>query len=243
MTYLVLGSSGLIGISFSNYLIDNGDKVILWDNKLDLRDIDNLDRLEVDIMNSNYVLFDLYDTNFFDIDVLSNNLKIMLNVFSVLGKHKTKKLIFVSSHMSNLIDNEYGVTKRLGEFYCNYYNGINVRLWNVYGHEEETSIKYNVVQRFVKMALETTVIKLRTNGEDMKQFVYDSDCAEALFIIFKHYEEFKSSRYIDIASGNWITIKDVAIIVKKSIPDTSILKSMFKYIYIYLNILQIRKLL
>ena len=46
--------------------------------------------------------------------------------------------IFLSSQMSNLIDNEYGVSKRLGEFFTYGYHGINVRIWNVYGYEKDS---------------------------------------------------------------------------------------------------------
>ena len=234
MTYLVLGSSGLVGKSFCDYIVKNNKEVILWDLKLgtefDLRDTDNLGRLEIDVIRSDYILFAAYDiggAKFLhnkNIDTLSNNFKIILNVFSVLAKHTSKKFIFLSSQMSNLIDNEYGVSKRVGEFYCNYYNGINVRLWNIYGYEEQ-SIKSHAIPDFINMALETTVIKLRTNGEEMRQFIYETDCAEALFVIFEHYEEFKG-HFVDVSSGNWITIKDVAMIVKKNIADTSILKCM-----------------
>ena len=163
MTYLVLGSSGLVGKSFCDYIVKNNKEVILWDLKLgtefDLRDTDNLGRLEIDVIRSDYILFAAYDiggAKFLhnkNIDTLSNNFKIILNVFSVLAKHTSKKFIFLSSQMSNLIDNEYGVSKRVGEFYCNYYNGINVRLWNIYGYEEQ-SIKSHAIPDFINMALE-----------------------------------------------------------------------------------------
>jgi len=229
MSYLVLGSSGLIGRSFCEYLQTLNKSIIKWDIKMchtfDLRNPNNLNRLHQDIQKADYILFAAYDiggAKFLEsnnIDILSNNIAIVYNVFSVL-KMYNKPFIFLSSQMSNLIDNEYGVSKRIGEFFTYAYHGINVRIWNVYGFEK-TSIKSHVIPDFVDMALSSSVINMRTNGEEKRQFVYEKDCAEALYILFQNYNIFKDTN-VDLANGEWVSIREIANIVQKKIDNTNI---------------------
>jgi nucleoside-diphosphate-sugar epimerase len=222
MSYLILGSDGLIGKSFASYLEQKSKKVYRWDIKMgadfDLRNPNNLKKLHKYVHDADYILFAAYDiggAKFLEnasIDILSNNMHIMLNVFSVLEIYK-KPFIFLSSQMSNLLDNDYGTSKRIGEFFTKFHSGINVRLWNVYGHED-ISIKSHVIPDFIDMALLNNKITMRTNGEEKRQFVYDSDCAEALYILFDNYNEFKSTN-VDLATGVWTSIVDISIIIQK----------------------------
>ena len=139
MKYLILGSEGLIGKNFSNYLKTLGNIVVHWDikmgNSYDLR-IDNIPKLQDEINDADYILFAAFDIGGFkylsnlDINFINNNMKIMLNTFTLL---KNKKFIFLSSTMVNIPENEYGCLKKTGEHYTNKLNGINLhtRLSNI----------------------------------------------------------------------------------------------------------------
>jgi nucleoside-diphosphate-sugar epimerase/predicted O-methyltransferase YrrM len=216
MSYLVIGSSGLVGKAFCNYLRSKNKSVLEWDIKIspdfDLRNPNNLNRFQQYIKKSDYILFAAYDiggSKFIesvDINIFTNNLQIMMNVFPFMTD---KSFIFLSSQMSNLIDNKYGISKKVGEIYTQMYKGINVRLWNVYGYESEINIRSHAITDFIDMGMRTGSINMLSDGQEQRQFVYDSDCAEALFIVFENYESFRGET-IDLSSGEWIRIKDIA---------------------------------
>ena len=228
MSYLVLGSSGLVGRAFCDYLRIKNKTVLEWDIKIspdfDLRNPNNLSRLLEYVRKSDYILFSAYDiggAKFIenvDINIFTNNLQIMLNVFPLMTN---KKFIFLSSQMSDLLDNKYGISKKVGEIYTEMYGGINVRMWNIYGYEPLIDIRSHVVPDFVDMALRTGSINMLTNGEEEKQFMYDSDCAEALFTIFENYNNLHGN-IIDLSSGEWIKIKNIADKISDIITGTKV---------------------
>jgi nucleoside-diphosphate-sugar epimerase len=198
MSYLVLGSSGLVGRAFCKYLQSKNKQAIEWDIKenadFDLRNTNNLNRLSSYVKKVDYILFAAFDIGgakfieSIDITTFTNNLQIMLNVFPKLVN---TKFIFLSSHMSNLVDNKYGISKNVGENFTQMYNGINVRMWNIYGFEATIDIRSHVVPDFVDMALKTNSINMLTDGTEEKQFIYDEDCAAALYTVFENYGELR----------------------------------------------------
>ena len=223
MKFLVLGSEGVVGSSFCNEL----DKLSCdsfsytrWDIKLsknhDLRDVKNIPLLKKHIDNSDFVLFAAYDVggskflNNLKNDNLDNNLKMMTNVFSCLGN---KRFIFCTSVLANINSNSYGLCKKIGEKYSEQIGGICVRLWNIYGYEH-ISIRSHVINDFISSAVSNNVINIKTSGTEKRQMLEDSDCARALIEIFKNYDELKSHLIIDVSSGEWISIYEIANIIK-----------------------------
>ena len=87
LTFLVLGSAGLIGTSFSNLVLSLNHKVIRWDKKdgpeYDLCDTKNLTHLKRSMLLSDYVIFTAYDIggskflDKWDNVIIDNNIKIM----------------------------------------------------------------------------------------------------------------------------------------------------------------------
>ena len=150
----------------------------------------------------------------------------MMNVFPFMSG---KSFIFLSSHMSNLVDNKYGISKKVGEIYTEMYKGINVRMWNIYGYESLINIRSHVIPDFFDMAIRTGSINMLTDGQEKKQFVYDSDLAEALFIIFENYDSFRGDT-IDLSSGEWITIKDIALKIADIIKNVYVVPGKVKTI-------------
>ena len=222
MTFLVLGSEGVIGKNFCNYIENMGKICVKWDiklgNKYDLRNY-NYD-LKKAIDNAEYILFAAFDIGGFkflsNIDeyFIDNNMRIMTNTFPLL---KNKKFIFLSTTMINIPENEYGSLKKIGEHYTNKLNGVNIRLWNVYDYEN-VSYRSHVIADFIETAIEHNEINILSNGEEERQFLNATDCSRALYNIFLNYYNFQSKKYIDLSSFKWISIKDLANIINTYIP-------------------------
>ena len=189
---LILGSGGQIGghlVDFfklkKEYEILEFD--ILSGKTFDLRNFNNKN-IEKYIKKSDFIFFLAFDVggsrylkkyqktyNF-----LMNNLLIMSNVFQLIKKHK-KKFIFASSQMSNMDFSPYGTLKRLGEEITKSLNGIYVKFWNVYGIEKDED-KSHVITDFILMAFKKKKIKMLTDGNESREFLYATDCSFGLFI-------------------------------------------------------------
>ena len=111
MKYLVLGSEGLIGKNFCNFLESIKETVVRWDIKMGLNyDLRNFSyELKNQIENCDYILFAAFDIGGFKFlsnvneNFIENNMRIMSNTFPLL---KNKKFIFLSTTMVNIPDNE-----------------------------------------------------------------------------------------------------------------------------------------
>lgn len=222
MKHLVLGSSGQIGkylvkeLKYHNYDviefdIVNGEKedLRLYNNKFleeKIIECDFVHFLAFDIGGSIYLK--KYQDSF---EFISNNVKIMNNVFDLLKKYN-KKFIFASSQMSNMSYSTYGILKSIGEKYTNSLNGINVNFWNVYGYEEDEN-KAHVITDFIKMAIQDKKILMKTDGSELRQFLYAEDCSECLIKLSENYDSIDRNKHLHITSFKWNTILDVANII------------------------------
>ena len=126
MNFLILGSSGLIGSNFSNYLKSLGHSVVEFDIKIDLNHDLRLPANPklIESMNISdfifFLAFDVGGANYLerknkDYAFISNNIKILVNTFEVIKKFE-KRFIFVSTyqiHKPN--NNSYAVTKFIGQ--------------------------------------------------------------------------------------------------------------------------------
>jgi nucleoside-diphosphate-sugar epimerase len=226
MKYLVLGSEGLIGKNFCNFLESIKETVVRWDIKMGLNyDLRNFSyELKNKIENCDYILFAAFDIGGFKFlsnvneNFIENNMRIMSNTFPLL---KNKKFIFLSTTMVNIPDNEYGALKKVGEHYTNKLNGINTRLWNVYDYETSNE-RSHVMADFIDSALKNKKINILSNGEEERQFLHANDCSKALHYIFNNYNTFMNNKFIDLSSFEWISIKEIANIINEFIPCDSI---------------------
>lgn len=224
MKHLVLGSSGQIGNHLVKYLKNRGEEVFEYDIvRSDMEDLrrseslllyhrmtecDYVHFLAFDIGGSSYI--EKYQNTYQFID---NNIKIMDNVFGML-KRFNKPFTFASTQMSNMSYSTYGILKAIGEKYTEALNGIVVKFWNVYGYEQDLE-KSHVITDFIKMAKYNGVIKMRTNGEEVRQFLYAEDCAECLFILASNYSDITRNRPLHITSFKWTSIYEVAKIIQE----------------------------
>jgi len=229
---LVLGSAGQIGTGLVSklkkldYLVTEFD--IYSDKSQDLRN--NHSVLESLLIKTDFVFFlafdvggskylDTYQNSF---SFIQNNIEIMANTFKLLQK-RHNRFIFASSQMAEMSYSNYGLLKLLGEKYTNSIpNGKYVRFWNVYGIENIEE-KFHVITDFVNMAKRDKLIKMRTNGEESRDFLHIDDCSEALIYIMKNFDAIQKSFPLHIASFKYTKIIEVANIIANKL-NAKILK-------------------
>ena len=218
---LVLGSSGQVGISLCDFLRKKNYEVIEFDIIKSINEDLRVNYVLNDILpNVDFVFFLAFDVGGSKylhekedkFDFIDNNCRIMTNTFNSLKKFN-KPFIFTSSQMSNMTYTSYGVLKSIGEYYTKSLNGIIVKFWNVYGIENDEE-KSHVITDFIKMS-KTGLIRMRTNGEEKRQFLHSEDCSEALEILMKNYNNIDRTKNLDITSFVWTSITDICEIICK----------------------------
>jgi len=229
---LILGSSGQIGFHLKEYLGEKNYKVFNFDivegKSNDLRKKNNLKLIKL-LKKSDYVFFLAFDVggsrylkkyqnskNF-----IMNNMMIMSNTFDLLSKYK-KPFLFASSQMSNMLYSNYGLLKLIGERITSTLNGNFVKLWNVYGIENDIN-KSHVITDFVLKAIKFKKIQMLTNGKESREFLYADDCCEALEIIMKKHNFFKNKKTeLHLTNGIKTKIVDIAKIIKKNLSNKNL---------------------
>jgi nucleoside-diphosphate-sugar epimerase len=224
MKHLVLGSSGQVGYHLVDILNQQNQEVLTFDivesPDQDLRIYNNtlLEELIKECDFIHFLAFDIggsvylakYQNTF---EFISNNVKIMNNTFDLIRKYN-KPFIFASSQMSNMSYSTYGVLKAIGERYTEALGGLVVKFWNVYGYEQDEE-KSHVITDFIKMAKKDGVIKMRTNGEEVRQFLYGDDCAECLIQLSNQYNDIERNKPLHITNFEWDSIYSIARIIQK----------------------------
>lgn len=223
MKILVLGSEGQIGKPTCQYLEEMGHEVIRYDKvRSPFEDItSNFSGLLSAISHSDFVYYfasNVGGAKYLEkhqdtYEFISDNMNIMRLVFSKLAWTR-KPFIFTSSQMSELGYSSYGQLKSLGEKMANDIGGLVVRLWNVYGPEEDEE-KSHVITDFCKMAKNDGIIKMRTDGTESRQLLYARDCAECFLTLTERYDTLDKSKSYHITNFEWVTILDVAKKIQK----------------------------
>ena len=229
---LILGSSGQIGNHLKEYLNKKKYKVLEFDlersKEEDLR-ISNNKILIQKIKKSDFIFFLAFDVggsrylkkyqNTFEF--ISNNTKLMENTFSLIKKYN-KPFLFASSQMSNMVYSPYGLLKNIGEKYSEALGGLSVKFWNVYGIEKNLQ-KSHVITDFILMALKQKKINMLTSGKEKRDFLYAEDCCEGLEKIYLNYSKIKKlKKSIDLTTGKYTSIKEIAKIIKKILKNKNI---------------------
>jgi nucleoside-diphosphate-sugar epimerase len=219
---VVLGSAGQIGSPLSKYLKSIGLEVLGLDITQsvdeDLR-IYNNRKLTDALLDADFCFFLAFDvggSHYLETfqnsyNFMQNNLDIMSNVFRSLEIRKIP-FVFASSQMANMSFSNYGILKNIGERITDSLGGITVKFWNVYGLETDPK-KYHAISDFVRMGLTEKVIRVRTDGSEVRDFLYVDDCCTGLNKIMESFYELRAKKTIDLASGHWLTIRQVAQII------------------------------
>lgn len=120
--------------------------------------------------------------------------------------------------------NAYGLTHFLSENICNYYNRktdtacINIRLSNSYGNPvfKENNCWWLVINELCKTAFEQNEMKLLSDGSPKRDFIHCSDVCRAIEVLLETKGEDFQENTFHIASGNTLTILELAHIVKRT---------------------------
>lgn len=219
---LVLGSSGQVGTYLCEFLRQLGYEVskfdVADDSQQDLRIYPN-ELLAEYIEKCDFVFFLAFDvggSHYLEkyqdtFAFISNNMKIMINTFQLLSDFK-KPFVFASSQMSNMSQSTYGLLKFVGEKSTQALGGVVVKFWNVYGVERDIE-KFHVISDFIDMARKGGPIRMRTTGQETRDFLYADDCSDGLVAIMRNYESIASDREVHLANHSWTSILEIAKIV------------------------------
>jgi len=222
MRILVLGSEGQIGKPLCTYLEAKGHQVRRWDKvrsqKEDLSKAYNLLHLMSEMGKVDKVVFLAFEvggskylaTADKEFAYINENVKLMAHTFTTL-EYTKKPFLFASSQMANMHHTNYGFLKDLGERYTRSLDGWICRFWNVFGVEECVEEKTHVITDFINASKEG-IIKMKTTGEELRQFLHVEDCNIAIES-WLNGEWDDNSEYYDITSFAWASIKDVAHII------------------------------
>lgn len=224
MKYLVLGSSGQIGLELCKFLRKEGHEVvefdIVADETQDLRIPNVLDEIVKDVDFVMFLAFDVGGSRYLKkyqhtYEFINNNVRLTLFTFETLKKYN-KPFIFASSQMANMSYSPYGVCKSIGEVYAKALNGLTVKFWNVYGPEHDME-KSHVITDFIIKARQGK-IEMMTDGKEERQFLHAEDCSRCLLALSEKYNEIDRDSNLHITNFEWNTILEIAEIIKELIP-------------------------
>jgi GDP-L-fucose synthase len=181
--------------------------------------------------------------NTYRADFLYDNLQIQNNVIHSSYLNKVKKLLFLGSSciypklapqplkedalLTGLLEptNEpYAIAKIAGIKMCDAYraqygcNYISVMPTNLYGyndnyHPQNSHVLPAMIRRFHEAKRDgiPSVVMWGT-GSPLREFLFADDLAEACFYLMQNFNE---AGFVNIGSGKEISIKDLALLVKK----------------------------
>lgn len=181
--------------------------------------------------------------NTYRADFLYENLSIQNNVIHQAYKAGVKKLMFLGSSciypkmapqplkeeylLTGLLEetNEpYAIAKIAGIKMCDAYraqygcNFISVMPTNLYGyndnyHPQNSHVLPALIRKFHEARVnDDAQVTIWGSGAPMREFLFADDLAEACYFLMEHYNE---GHLINIGTGEDLTIKDLALLVKK----------------------------
>lgn len=189
--------------------------------------------------------------NTYRADFLYENLAIQNNVIHQSYKNGVKKLMFLGSSciypklapqplkeeylLTGLLEetNEpYAIAKIAGIKMCEAYraqygcNFISVMPTNLYGfndnyHPENSHVLPALIRRFHEAKINNAEqVTIWGSGSPLREFLFADDLAEACYYLMQNYDE---ATLINIGTGEDISIKDLALLIKKVIGYEGIL--------------------
>jgi nucleoside-diphosphate-sugar epimerase len=212
---LVLGSRGYIGKNLISYL-NKADKNLnlLYDKKKTDLSISSNWR-EFKKTDCLILLSSISNLNKFNTDISKNysiNLQITLNAISYCLKYNSK-LIFISSASTQLLNNNYAISKFISEIICKYYSKSNLnynilRVFNVYGDNQ--SIFFLIPKLFSDIKKNKKIIVNNINTK--RDYIHIDDVCEA---IYKSIFIKKKNITLDIGTGKSYSVKQVINFLSK----------------------------
>jgi GDP-L-fucose synthase len=181
--------------------------------------------------------------NTYRADFLYENLEIQNNIIHQSYKHGVKKLMFLGSSciypklapqpmkeeylLTGLLEetNEpYAIAKIAGIKMCDAYRAqygcdfISVMPTNLYGyndnyHPQNSHVLPALIRKFHEAKVNgTPEVIIWGSGSPMREFLFADDLADACYFLMENYNE---PTLINIGTGEDLTIKDLALLIKK----------------------------
>ncbi|HWY99183.1 MAG TPA: GDP-L-fucose synthase [Bacteroidia bacterium] len=185
----------------------------------------------------------IYANNTFRAEFLYDNLLIEANIIHASYLNKVKKLMFLGSSciypklapqplkesylLTGLLEytNEpYAIAKIAGIKLCESYrlqygcNFISVMPTNLYGPNDNYDLNNShvlpaLLRKFHSAKIENQpVVTIWGSGSPMREFLHVDDLAEACLFLMENYNE---AELVNIGTGTDISIKDLAMLIKK----------------------------
>jgi GDP-L-fucose synthase len=181
--------------------------------------------------------------NEFKADFIYENIMIQSNIINSAKQFETKKLLFLGSsciypkHCKQPIKEEYLLTGELeptndayaiakiaGIKMCQSFNEqydtnfISVMPTNLYGYNDNYDLNNShvlpaMIRKFHEAKLNNSdKVEIWGDGSPMREFLFVDDLAESCFFLMNNYS---GSEIVNIGTGEDITIKDLAYLVKE----------------------------
>jgi len=185
----------------------------------------------------------IYANNTYRAEFLYDNLLIEANIIHASYVNKVKKLMFLGSSciypkmapqplkesylLTGLLEytNEpYAIAKIAGIKLCESYrlqygcNFISVMPTNLYGPNDNYDLNNShvlpaLMRKFHSAKIENQpVVTIWGSGSPMREFLHVDDLAEACLFLMENYNE---AELVNIGTGTDVTIKDLALLIKK----------------------------
>lgn len=183
--------------------------------------------------------------NTYRADFLYENIQLQNNVIHSAYEHGVKKLMFLGSSciypklapqplkeeylLTGTLEptNEpYAIAKIAGIKMCEAYrdqygcNFISVMPTNLYGindnyHPQNSHVLPALIRRFHEAKHNNTEsVEIWGSGTPLREFLFSNDLADACYFLMQNYNE---KSFINVGTGNDLSIKDLAILIKKII--------------------------
>ena len=150
--------------------------------------------------------------------VNKKNVVLYLSTFQVYGDLTNTKIITTETPVKN--QNLYALTHSFCEEYLKLqnnrnFNGINLRLSNVFGYplSKKSDAWWLVLNAFCKKIIENGEIIIDSDGKSYRDFIYIDNLSEIILKIFKNIN--RVPKLINISSGNCLSVKEAANLIKK----------------------------
>lgn len=181
--------------------------------------------------------------NTYRAEFLYDNLQLQNNVIHYSYVNGVKKLMFLGSSciypklapqplkedylLTGVLEstNEpYAIAKIAGIKMCESYraqygcNFISVMPTNLYGyndnyHPQNSHVLPALIRKFHEAKIENkTEVEIWGTGSPLREFLFSDDLADACFFLMQNYDE---TQFINIGVGHDISIKDLALLIKR----------------------------
>ena len=243
---LVLGSGGLIGRPLVKALESEGYKVLQVTGRddLDLR-IEGALQGRFDGVELSFVFFLAWDVGgskyIFGSEIsqasqIRSNTALLLNTMSWLEERQLP-FLYTGSAMELAPDCRatlpaYAEGKRLGTAWAlRLPTARTVRFWNVYGPVDDASERSrrgmaHVVTDWVHKCLDPTAdagtsstvyVHARSDGYEERQMMFSGDASKLLVRAMQNYEALAHDDPIDLTSGEWISLRQLASTIEETL--------------------------